>query len=112
MPQKNLKSFIIPIIAIVTFTLLVFGAGYAYFASTITMNTATYQATLPKTTSLVCTKTDCGVTITPAMMTNTAVSSTAKVTSNCSVACTCSGTQNAVCTYNVSLFPLGNPYST
>ena len=111
MPQKNIKTFIYPIVALAIFTLLVFGAGYAYFNSSILNASATYQVDLPKQTSLICTKTDCGVTITPAMMTAGAVSSTEKAASTCSITCTCTGTQNAVCSYNVSLIELGSPYT-
>ena len=111
MQQKNVKVFIFPIIALFTFLMLVFGAAYAYFSSAITMNTSNYQVVLPKVTSLVCTKKDCNVTVTPAMMTTGNYNSTTpKTTSNCYVDCTCSGTSGAVCTYNVSLWESGKPY--
>ena len=86
-------KYIVPIIAVAVFTIALFGAGYAYFSSQVNMNTANYALTLPSTTSLICTKTDCNVTITPDMMTNTNTSNTTpKATSNCSLSCTCSGT--------------------
>ena len=103
MQQKNMKIFIYPLISLGIFIVLVFGAAYAYIAGTITMNTSNYQVTLPQQTSLVCTKTDCGVTITPSQMARANNSTTAKSSNICSVNCTCSGAQGAVCAYNVTL---------
>ena len=110
MQQKNIKLFIYPLISLGIFIVLVFGAAYAYIPGTINMNTANYQVTLPSQTSLICTRTNCSVTVTPAMMTNTNTSSTEKVSNTCSVNCTCSGTPNAVCSYNVYLQNVGMPY--
>lgn len=112
MQQNKLKILITPIIAAFIFILLVFGAAYAYITSTINMNTANYQVTLPKVTTLTCSKTDCNVNITPAMMTFGAVNATTpKGTSKCYVNCTCSGTQGATCSYNVILKEIGLPYT-
>jgi len=100
----KMSMVIAPIVSVAAFLMLIFGAGYAYFTSTVTMNSANYAINMPATTSLVCTKTDCNVTITPDMMTNTNTSSSvAKGTSTCSVECTCSGTSGATCAYNVGL---------
>ena len=112
MPEKNVKLFIYPLISLGIFIVLVFGAAYAYLAGTKTMNTANYHVTLPQQTSLVCTKTDCNVTLTPAQasMTNTDANNAA-VTSTCSVACTCSGTKDSVCAYNVFLVEGGTVYT-
>ena len=111
MSDKNLKKYLVPIMSISIFAILVFGAGFAYFTATLSMNTSNYQVTLPSQTSLICTKTDCNVTITPAMMTEGNVSSTTpKGNSNCSLTCTCSGSQGATCVYNVSVFEVGTPY--
>ena len=112
MERKNIRLYIVPFIAVAVFSVLLFAAGYAYFSATTTMNTANYQVNLPVQTSLVCTKTDCNATITPDMMTNTNINSnTAKVTSNCSLSCTCSGTQGAVCSYDVKLLESGITYT-
>ena len=112
MQNKSKKMYLVPIVSMSIFLILIFGAGYAYFTATLSMNTSNYQLTLPAQTSLVCTKSDCGVTITPAMMAfgndNTTV---AKATSTCYLNCTCSGTQNAVCAYNVSMFETGDVYT-
>ena len=75
------------------------------------MATANYQINMPNVTSLSCVKTDCSATVTPAMMLNTNTSSsTAKVTSNCALSCTCTGYQGAICNYNVTLSEIGDPY--
>ena len=104
MQQKNVKLFIYPLISLGIFIVLVFGAAYAYIAGTITMNTANYQVVLPSQTSLVCTKTDCSVSITPSQMSNTNTSSSdAKSTDTCAVNCTCSGTPGAKCNYDVTV---------
>ena len=112
MKTNRFKNYLVPIMSISIFLMLIFGAGYAYFTATLSMNTSNYQLTLPKQTSLVCTKTDCNVTITPAMMAQTnSNTEVAKATSTCYLNCTCTGTQNAVCAYNVSLFETGDVYT-
>ena len=100
------RLLIAPLVSVGAFLVLIFGAGYAYFTATTQMNTATYQINMPAQTSLVCTKTDCSVTITPDQMVNDAnviSTTTPKGTSSCSVACTCSGTDGATCSYSVGL---------
>ena len=75
------------------------------------MNVANYQITLPKQTTLVCTKQDCGVTVTPAQMsTSNTSSSSAAATSSCYLNCTCSGTSGSKCNYNVTLVETGHQY--
>jgi len=108
--QKKMKGtyLVAPIISIAAFLMLIFGAGYAYFNATTTMATANYQINMPSTTSLVCSKTDCSTTITPAQMANTAVDAdNAKASSTCNVNCVCSGTSGAKCNYTVSLKQIG-----
>ena len=112
MQQKSKKNYIIPLISLSMFIILTFGAAYAYYISNTTMGTANYQVTLPKTTSLICTKTDCGVTATPAMMAESNTSSSeAKDSSTCSVTCTCDGSAGAVCNYDVYLLEKGSIYT-
>ena len=111
MQKKNVNVFIFPIVALFTFFMLIFGATYAYLSGIVNMNTSNYQVTLPKVTSLVCTKTDCNVNVTPAMMTSGNTNTTTpKTTSSCYVECTCSGTPGAVCNYNVTLVEAGEYY--
>ena len=98
------------IMSLVIFLLLIFSAGYAYFTSTLSMNTSNYQISLPQRTSLVCTKTDCNVNVTPAMMSEGNVSDVAKTSSTCYVNCTCSGSPGGICNYNVKLFETGDQY--
>ena len=112
MQQKSTKVFIIPLISLSIFMVLIFGAAYAYYVANISVNTSNYQITLPKQTTLVCTKTDCGVTVTPAQMSTSNTDSNNAVASNsCYVNCTCSGTPGSICTYNVSLVEMGNTYN-
>ena len=110
MNTSKTKVLIFPIIALFVFLMLIFGAAYAYLSGTISMNTSNYQVILPTQTSLICTKTDCNVTITPAMMTSGNVSSSAKANSTCYVDCTCSGTPGASCNYNVTLYEATSEY--
>ena len=112
MQMNNKKKYLVPIMSISIFLMLIFGAGYAYFTATFSMNTSNYQISLPKQTSLICTKTDCNVTITPAMMAEGNYSTTnPKATSTCYLDCVCSGTPNAICTYDVSLVETGDAYT-
>ncbi len=112
MEQENYKKYIVPIIAISMFIVLLFTAGYAYFTANVALNSSNYQINLPAQTSLVCNKVDCNVTVTTGMMTtNNYSSATAKTSGNCSVSCTCSGTQGATCNYNVTLLEKGSLYT-
>ena len=112
MQQKSTKVFIIPLISLSIFMILIFGAAYAFYIANTSMNVANYQVVLPKATSLVCTKTDCGVTLTPAQMsTINTNSTTAAASSNCYVNCTCSGSAGATCNYNVFLIEKGMTYT-
>ena len=112
MQQKSRKIIIIPLISLSIFMILIFGAAYAYYVANTSMNVSNYQITLPKVTTLTCSKTDCNVTITPAQMsTATTDSNNAAVTSSCSLNCTCSGTEGAVCDYNIRLIELDYDYS-
>ena len=110
MQKKNINVFVFPIIALFTFLMLIFGAAYAYLSGVVSMNTANYQVVLPSQTSLVCVRTNCGVTVTPAMMTTTNTGSSAKTSNTCSVNCTCSGTPGSICSYNVVIRGVGLPY--
>ena len=101
--KSSSRLLLAPIISVAAFLIMIFGAGYAYFTATTQMNTATYQINMPSQTSLVCTKQDCGVTITPDQMTQANNSTTAKASNTCYLNCTCSGTQGAICNYNVTL---------
>ena len=112
MGEKSINKFIIPIVAISIFAVILFGAGYAYFTAATSMNTANYQITMPVQTSLVCTKQDCGLTITPSQMTNGNTNSTnEKANNTCYVECTCSGSEGAVCNYNLTILANGTPYT-
>ena len=106
------KTLIVPLVSVGLFMVLIFAAGYAYFTSTVTNASATYQINLPKNTGVTCSKTDCGVTVSPAMMLPGAKNNTAAKTNNtCAVTCTCSGSQGATCSYSVTLAAVGTAYS-
>jgi len=106
------KTLIVPLMSVGIFMVLIFAAGYAYFNSTVTNASATYQVNLPKVTQVSCTKTDCGVTVTPAMMIQSAANNTAAKTNNtCAVTCTCAGSAGATCHYSVTLAAVGTAYS-
>ena len=112
MQDNNKKKYLVPIMSISIFVMLIFSAGFAYFTAVINMNTSNYQIMLPKQTSLVCTKQDCGVTITPAMMAEGNQNVTVpKATSTCYLNCTCTGSEGAYCNYDVSLFETGDEYT-
>ena len=97
-------ALLAPVISIAAFLILMFGAGYAYFTSTTSMNTATYQINMPTQTSLVVSGGDCGVTITPTQMTQeNANNTTAKSSNVCNLVANCSGTPGAKCNFNVTL---------
>ena len=111
MQQKNTRLIIIPLISLSIFMILIFGAAFAYYAANTSMNISNYQLSLPKQTSLVCTKQDCGVTVTPAQMSTANTDANNAVASNtCYVNCTCSGTQGSVCAYNIFLVEVGSTY--
>ena len=111
MQEKNIKAITVSIIAITVFTMLIFTAGYAYFASNLSLNSANYQLNLPKQVSLVCIKNDCDLPISIGMMTSgNASTTTPKMTNTCAVNCTCTGTPGSVCDFKVRLKESGLPY--
>ena len=71
----GMAKVIVPIVAVALFSLVLFGAGYAYFAANIVAtNVTNINATLPNaTTNIVSTSTSCSFTVTPAQMVQSAV---------------------------------------
>ena len=99
--KKN-QSLVIPIISIAAFMLLIFGAGYAYFDGTGTMNTAYGNITTPARQSLTCTKTDAYVVVTrEAMYKNKA--GTIAGNANGTLICTCAGGTGSTCGFTISV---------
>lgn len=107
MEEKNYKIFIVPIIAVSIFVLLIFGAGYAYFAADIANagNVANINLTLPEDNTLFsCVSTSCDMTVNAAdMVSSQSNNDTAKANKNCTLSCTLSGIKGVKCTYNVNL---------
>ena len=105
METKKYNSFIVPVVAVAIFTLIVFGAGYAYFAATINNDSVTnINITLPsQNTSITSTSSTCSMTINAADMVYSAVSGTAKSSATCTLNVTLNGSQGVTCTYDVSL---------
>lgn len=103
--NNNYKAFIVPIVAVAIFTLMIFGAGYAYFAATINNSAATnINLTLPEQgTTITSSATACEMTVNAADMVQAQNSTTAKATKNCTLSVTLSGLEGVACTYNVTL---------
>jgi len=104
--NNNYKAFIVPIVAVAIFALMIFGAGYAYFAATVnTDNVTNINVVLPKqNTTITSTSSTCSMTINAADMVQSANSTTtAKSSSNCTLNVTLKGIEGVKCTYNVTL---------
>ena len=103
--NNNYKAFIVPIVAVAIFTLMIFGAGYAYFAATITnTNVTNINVTLPQQgTTITSTSTTCQMSINAADMVQSANSTTHKSNSTCYLNVTLNGLEGVACTYNVTL---------
>ena len=100
MKANNNSKFVPVIVAIVVFLLLVFMSGYAFYTATInTSNVSNIMANLPKMTTLDTMATDCGINVTPAMM--TPENKNKNYTENCSIEVTINGSRSAFCTYDI-----------
>lgn len=100
MKANNNSKFVPVIVAIVVFLLLVFMSGYAFYSATINVNNAAnIMSNLPKMTTLDTTATDCGINVTPAMM--TPENKNKNYTNTCSINVTINGSKTAFCTYDI-----------
>jgi hypothetical protein len=100
METKNSTRIIPLAVAIFVFLLLIFASGYAYYVASITASNVTnISANLPKTSTLDSITTDCGMNITPAMM--TIENANKNYTHNCSITVTINGSASAFCTYDI-----------
>ena len=99
--RTNNNVRVIPVIvAIFVFLLLIFMSGYAfYMASVNTTNVANITANLPKIATFDSIATDCGIDITPAMM--TIENANKNYTNNCAITVTINGSKSAFCTYDI-----------
>ena len=109
--NNNYKAFIVPVVAVAIFTLLIFGAGYAYFAATVNVdNVANISTQLPNSgTTFVVETTECSINVTAAnMVQNQANNYTGSNTCNLNI--TLTGQAGVSCTYNVVLEETGTTY--
>ena len=106
MEGKKYNRFIVPIVAVSVFTLLIFAAGYAYFAATINNDAVTnINVVLPsQNTTITSTSSTCSMTVNAADMVQSAVNNTTEKSSAvCTLNVTLVGSQGVTCNYTVSL---------
>ncbi len=111
--ERNYKAYVVPIVAVAIFTLLIFGAGYAYFAAAINTNVNTNStATLPPsgTSFITSSSNDCSITVSAANMV-AAQKNNYVGTSNCGLTVTLNGSAGVSCTYDVYLNTISTPYA-
>ena len=119
--QVGVAKFIVPIVAVSIFTLALFGAGYAYFAASVSTNEAANISTqLPNTTTSISTSSsECVMNIAASEMVESKNSTTTPVNlandpnnnNSCYLAITLSGSTGVKCTYDLVLEETSNtPY--
>ena len=108
--QVGVTKFIVPIVAVSIFALALFGAGYAYFAASVSTNeVANISTQLPNTTTTISTSSsECTMEILPGDMSQAKNNTTVPVnvannTNNCYLAVTLNGSAGVSCTYNLVL---------
>ena len=108
MENKNYKAFIVPMVAVAIFTLVIFGAGYAFFAATVnTTAIANISTQLPDSgTTFVVDSDACSITVNAADMVQ-AQAGTYNGTSTCHLNVTLTGAAGVSCNYNVMLVQKG-----
>ncbi len=99
--RTNNNDRVIPVIvAIFVFLLLIFMSGYAFYVASVNnANVANITANLPKIATFDSIATDCGIDITPAMM--TIENANKNYTNSCSITVTINGSKSAFCTYDI-----------
>lgn len=100
------SKFIVPIVAVAIFTLVLFGAGYAYFAATVgAENVTNISAELPaSTTSISTTSNTCSIQVLASEMAEAKNSNTVAInTTDCYLNVTLNGAAGVKCTYDVVL---------
>ncbi len=116
--QGGATKFIIPIVAVSIFTLALFGAGYAYFAASVTTNeVANISTQLPNTTTSITTSSsECVMNIAASEMVESKNSTTTPVNltndpnnnNTCFLAVTLDGADGVKCTYDLVLEETSN----
>ena len=102
--NNNYKAFIVPMVAVAIFTLVIFGAGYAFFAATVNTNaTANISTQLPDSgTTFIVDSDPCSITVNAADMAQ-AQAGTYNGTSSCHLNVTLTGAVGVSCNYSVML---------
>ena len=110
--EADKNSKIVPvIIAIFVFLLLVFSSGYAFYAASVNNEAITnITSDLPQLTTFDSTATDCGMNITPAMM--TPENAGHNYTQTCTISVTINGSKTAFCTYDIFVEEVNTPNYT
>ena len=104
--EIGIGKFIIPIVAVAVFTLVLFGAGYAYFAASVgNANVTNISTELPaSTTSISTTSNTCSIQVLASEMTEAKSNNTVAInTSACYLNVTLNGAAGVNCTYDVIL---------
>ena len=102
----GMNKFIIPIVAVAIFTLVLFGAGYAYFAATVgAENVTNISAELPaSTTSISTTSNTCSIQVLASEMAQAKNNNTVAInTTDCYLNVSLNGAAGVKCTYDVVL---------
>ena len=102
----GMNKFIVPIVAVAIFTLVLFGAGYAYFAATVgAENVTNISASIPAaTTSVSTTSNTCTINVAASDMAEARNSATNEINnSSCFLNVTLNGAAGVKCTYDVIL---------
>ncbi len=102
----GMNKFIVPIVAVAIFTLVLFGAGYAYFAATVgAENVTNISASIPAaTTSVSTTSNTCTINVAASDMAEAKNSATNEINnSSCFLNVTLNGAAGVKCTYDVIL---------
>ena len=102
----GMAKVIVPIVAVALFSLVLFGAGYAYFAASVDTNEVTnISANLPAATTTISTSSNpCVIEVQAEKMVVSQNSNTTAInTTNCNLNITLSGAAGVQCTYDVIL---------
>ena len=107
----GMAKVIVPIVAVALFSLVLFGAGYAYFAASVDNSEVTnISANLPAATTTISTSSNpCTINVQAENMVQAQNSNTVAInTTNCNLNITLSGAAGVQCTYDVILVETSN----
>ena len=104
--EIGIGKFIVPIVAVAIFTLVLFGAGYAYFAATVgAENVTNISAEIPaSTTSISTTSNTCTIQVLASEMAEAKNSNTTAInTTACYLNVSLNGAAGVKCSYDIIL---------